>query len=119
MAATNDETSLAHLADGMAALSARVAEQGEVQRNILTVLNALLETSRAQSEMLADILAAASQEAGPSPVAEALEALAAQVGGMEETQASLIALVTALPEALGKQFEIGLKDWSAAAATKH
>ena len=38
---------------------------------------------------------------------------------MEETQASLIALVTALPEAVGKQFEIGLKDWSAAAATKH
>ena len=63
MAATNDGASLAHLADGMATLSARVAEQGEVQRNILTVLNALLETSRAQSEMLADILAAASQEA--------------------------------------------------------
>ena len=102
----------------MTALSARVAEQGEVQRNILTVLNALLETGRAQSEMLADILAAASQEAGPSPVAEALEALAAQDGGMEETQASLIALVTALPEAVGKQFEIGLKDWSAAAAAK-
>ena len=54
------------------------------------------------AEMLADILGAASQEAGPSPVADALEALAAQVGGMEETQTGLIALVTALPEAIGR-----------------
>ena len=119
MATTHDGASLAHLADTVKALAARVAEQAEVQRNILAVLHELLETSRAQSEMLADILGAASQEAGPLPVVEALEGLAAQVGGMEETQTGLIALVTALPEAIGRQFEISLKDWPGAADTKH
>jgi len=119
MAVTKDGASLAHLADTVTALAARVADQAEVQRNILAVLNELLETSRAQSEMLADILGAASQEAGPSPVAEALEALAAQVRQMDENQTSLLALVAELPEAVGRQFEISLKDWSTTAATKH
>jgi uncharacterized iron-regulated protein len=119
MATTHDGASLAHLADTVTALAARVADQAEVQRNILAVLNELLETGRAQSEMLADILGAASQEAGPSPVADALEALAAQVGSMEETQTGLVGLVTALPEAIGRQFEISLKDWPGAAGTKH
>lgn len=116
MAATNDRASLAYLADTVATLAAQMTEQGDVQRNILAVLNALLETNRAQSEMLADILGAASQETGPSPVAEALEALAAQVRHMDENQTSLLALVTELPEAVGRQFEIGLKEWSATAA---
>ena len=68
--------------------------------------------------MLADILGAASQEAGTSPVAHALEALAAQVQQMDENQTSLIAQVAELPEAIGRQFEASLKDWSAATATK-
>ncbi len=105
--------------DTLAALARQVAEQGDVQRNILAVLNALLETNRAQSEMLADILDAASEEAGPSPIADALEALAAQVRHMDENQTSLLALVTDLPEAVGRQFEIGLREWSTAdAATR-
>ena len=79
----------------------------------------LLETNRAQSEMLAEILGAASQDAGPSPVAVALEALAAQVRQMDENQTSLIALVAGLPEAVGKQFETSLKDWPTATTTKH
>jgi hypothetical protein len=119
MAVTKDGASLAHLADTVTVIAEQVTEHGEVQRNILAVLNDLLETNRAQSEMLADILGAASQEAGPSPVAEALELLAAQVRQMDENQTSLLALVAELPEAVGRQFEIGLKDWSTAAATKH
>ena len=118
MAATKDEAQLAHLADAVTALAEQLAEHREVQQNILAVLNALLETSQAQSEMLADILGAASQEAGPSPVAHALEALAAQVQQMDENQTSLIAQVAELPEAIGRQFEASLKDWSAATATK-
>ena len=116
MTATTYEAQLALLADTMTALAAQLGEQREVQQNVLAVLNALLETNRAQSEMLADILGAASQETGPSPVAEALEALAAQVRHMDENQTSLLALVTELPEAVGRQFEIGLKEWSATAA---
>ena len=118
MAATRDGAHLAHLADAVTALAEQLAEHREVQQNILAVLNALLETSQAQSEMLADILGAASQEAGPSPVAHALEALAAQVQQMDENQTSLIAQVAELPEAIGRQFEASLKDWSAATATK-
>ena len=118
MAATRDEAQLAHLADAVTALAEQLAEHREVQQNILAVLNALLETNQAQSEMLADILGAASQEAGPSPVAHALEALAAQVQQMDENQTSLIAQVAELPEAIGRQFEASLKDWSAATATK-
>jgi CII-binding regulator of phage lambda lysogenization HflD len=119
MAATKDGAHLAHLADTVTALAEQLAEHGKVQQNILTVLNALLETNQAQSEMLADILGAASQDTGPSPVAEALEALAAQVQQMNENQTSLIAQVAELPEAIGRQFEASLKDWSTATATKH
>ena len=119
MAATKDEAQLAHLADAVTALAEQLAEHREVQQNILAVLNALLETNQAQSEMLADILGAASQEAGPSPVAHALEALAAQVQQMDENQTSLIAQVAELPEAIGRQFETSLKDWSTAATTQH
>jgi hypothetical protein len=38
---------------------------------------------------------------------------------MDENQTSLIAQVAELPEAIGRQFEASLKDWSTAAATKH
>ena len=119
MAATKDGAHLAHLADTVTALAEQLAEHREVQQNILTVLNALLETNQAQSEMLADILGAATQDAGPSPVAEALEALAAHIKLMDENQTSLIAQVAELPEAIGRQFEASLKDWSTATAAKH
>ena len=118
MAATRDGAHLAHLADTVTALAEQLAEHREVQQNILAVLNALLETNQAQSEMLADILGAATQDAGPSPLAQALEALAAQVQQMDENPTSLIAQVAELPEAIGRQFEASLKDWSAATATK-
>ena len=118
MSAIKDGAQLVHLADTVTALAEPLTEQREVQQNILAVLNALLETNQAQSEMLADILGAASQEAGPSPVAHALEALAAQVQQMDENQTSLIARVAELPEAIGRQFEASLKDWSTATAAK-
>jgi len=119
MATTSDAAHLAELSDTMRVIGEQLNGQREVQQTILTVLGHLLETSRAQSEMLADILAAATQEVGPSPVAEALEALAAQVQQMDANQTNLIALVAELPEAVGKQFEISLKDWSTETATKH
>jgi hypothetical protein len=119
MAATKDGAHLAHLSDTVTAIAEQLGEQREVQQNILAVLNALLETSQAQSEMLADILGAATQDAGPSPMAQALEALAAQVQQMDENQTSLIAQVAELPEAIGRQFEASLKDWSTAIAAKH
>jgi len=119
MAATKDGAQLAHLSDTVTALAEQLAEHREVQQNILAVLNALLETNQAQSEMLADILGAATQDTGPSPVAQALAALAAQVQQMDENQTSLTAQVAGLPEAIGRQFEASLKDWSTATAAKH
>jgi hypothetical protein len=119
MAATKDGAHLAHIADTVTAIAERLAQHREVQQSILTVLNELLAADQAQSEMLADILAAASQEAGPSPVAQALEVLAARVQRMDENQMSLIALVAELPTAVGQQFEISLKGWSTAAAAQN
>ena len=119
MAAAKHEADVAHMVDTMTAISGQLEEHREVQQTILAVLNELLAANQAQSEMLADILAAASEEAGPSPVAQALEALAARVERMDANQASLIALVADLPEAIGRQFETGLTAWSTAAATNH
>ncbi len=118
MAVTQDCAYLAHLSDTVTAIAAQLGEQREVQQNMLTVLNDLLEANLAQSEMLADIFGAATQDTGPSPVAEALQALAAQVLQMDETQTSLIARVAELPVAIGSQFEISMMGWSAASGAK-
>jgi len=107
------------MADTLTAIREQMEEHKDVQQNMLVVLNHLLVTSQAQSEMLAEILGAASQDAGPSPIAEALETLAAQVQQMGENQTSLITLVAALPEAVGRQFETSLKDLSTTTATTH
>jgi hypothetical protein len=110
---------MAPIADSVTAITEQLEQHREVQQSILAVLNELLAANQAQSEMLEEILAAASEEAGPSPVAEALVVLATRVRQMEENQTNLIALVAELPEAVGRQFEISLKDWSTAAAREH
>ncbi len=119
MAATKDEAYLAHIADTVTAIAEQLEQHREVQQSILTVLNELLAVNQAQSEMLADILAAASQEAGPSPVAEGLAVLAARVQQMDANQTSLIVLVAELPEAVGRQFENNLQDWFTASVMRH
>ncbi|MGI4943953.1 MAG: hypothetical protein ACRYHQ_25905 [Janthinobacterium lividum] len=118
MAVAKDEGYLTHISDTVAAIEVKQGEQKQVLSNILTVLGLLLETNRAQSEMLTEILGAASQEAGPSPVAEALEALAVQVRDMDDRQAVLIERVAELPLAIGQQFEESLQTPSTAAATR-
>lgn len=115
MAADREGALLSHIADTVTMIAEGLEEHREVQQNILTTLNALLETNQAQSEMLGEILGAASQEAGPSPVAEALEALVAVIERMDMNQTALIARVTELPEAMGRQFEASLRDLSAMA----
>ena len=119
MAATQREATLAHLSDTVTAIAEQLGEQKEVQQTILAVLGQLLETNQAQSEMLSDILGAASQDVGPSPVAQALEALAAQVQQMDENQSGLIERMAELPEAIGRQFEASLKDFSTMVAASH
>jgi hypothetical protein len=102
--------------DTIPSISERIADLQAVQQNMLTVLNLLLETNEAQTEMLADILAAASAETGPSPVADVLSALVAAVDRLTENQATLIAHVAELPAAIGRQFEISLREQSTATA---
>ena len=119
MAVMKDGAHLAPIADTVTAITEQLEQHREVQQSILAVLNELLAVNQAQSEMLADILAAACEEAGPSPVAQALEVLAARVQQMDANQTSLIAFVAELPEAVGRQFETSLKDWSTATATPH
>ena len=60
MTATRDGAYLAHISDTLTTIAEQLDEQREVQQNVLTALSALLETNRAQSEMLAEILGAAS-----------------------------------------------------------
>jgi hypothetical protein len=115
MASTKDGAHLAHISDTVTAVAEQMEEHKEVQQNILTVLNQLIETNQAQSEMLAEILGAASQEAGPSPVAQALELLVAAIDRLTDTHTILISEVTALPEAIGRQFEISLREQAAPA----
>jgi hypothetical protein len=97
-------------------ISEQLADIREVQENILTTLNLLLEAIQAQSEMLADILAAAAQEPAPSPVAEALAALVATVQGLADNQATLITHIAELPATLGRQLEVSLGERLPAAA---
>ena len=119
MPATTDRAYLAHIDDIVIAIEEQLGQHREVQQNILAVLNELLATNQAQSEMLAEILGAASQEAEPSPVAQALAALAARIQELDENQTNLIARVAELPEAVGKQFEASLKEWSTGIAAQH
>ena len=109
MTAARDGALLAHISDTVTSLAESMEEHRQAQQNILTVLDALLETNQAQAEMLADILKAASQEAGPSPVAEALRALVAVIERVDENQTTLIARVAELPEAIGRQLEASLR----------
>jgi hypothetical protein len=118
MSSARDGAYLAHIADTVTEIGKQVEEQRIVQGNILAVLNALLETNKAQSEMLAEILGAASQDTGPSPVADALNALVSMVERMDENQIALITGVTELPEAIGRQFEACLQERPVMADTK-
>ena len=119
MAVAKEEAYLAHISDTVTAIEEEQGEQKQALSNILTILGLLLETNQAQSEMLTEILGAASQEAGPSPVAEALEALALRVRDMDNRQAVLIERVAELPLAIGQQFAESLRAGPTAAATPH
>jgi DNA repair exonuclease SbcCD ATPase subunit len=114
-----DGAYLAHISDTVTSIAAQLDECKEVQQNMLAVLGQLLDVNQTQSEMLAEIMTAASQDAGPSPVGEALEALATSIRELDEHQALLITHVTELPDAIGKQFEISLRDRRAADATQN
>ncbi len=110
MASGKDGALLAHISDTVTEVAEQLGEHKDVQQNILAVLNSLLDTNQAQTEMLSEILGAAQQEPGPSPVAQALETLVAAVQQLAENQATLIAHVAELPEAIGRQFEISLHE---------
>jgi pantothenate kinase len=119
MAAMQDGAYLAHISDTVTSIAGHLQAHKQAQQEMLAVLGALLEVNQAQSEMLADIMAAASADTGPSPVAQALEALTARIEALDENQASLMASVADLPEAVGRQFAISLKDWPATDAAPH
>ena len=115
MTAGRDGALLAHISDTVTSIAEGMEEHRQVQQNILTVLDSLLATNEAQSEMLSEILGAANQ-AGPSPVAEALEALVAVIQRMDENQTTLIARLAELPQAIGRQVEASLSVAPAMAA---
>jgi len=78
MARDSDGAYLAHISDTL-------AEHSQQLGTIHTVLGQMLSAIEAQTEMLTEVLAAARDEPGDSPVAQALTNLTAAVG--ENTQA--------------------------------
>ena len=108
MTAGRDGALLAPIFETVTSLAERTEEHRQVQQNILAVLQAMLETNQAQSEMLGEILAASQQEAGPSPVADALEALVAVIQRLDENQTTLMTQLAELPEAIGRRVEASL-----------
>ena len=89
MAGDRDGAYMAHISDKLEEHSARFAA-------VEGVLGLMLETLQAQTEMLTEILNAAREDAGPSPVARALTNLTtavaentAAVSGMASTMGEL------------------------------
>ena len=78
-----------------------VAAMREEQTVFLAVLTRLAETTETHGEMLADILAAARDEPGPSEVAVALAALAATVRENTAALGGIEAVMAGLPEEIG------------------
>jgi hypothetical protein len=101
MANDRDSAFLAHIAD-------TVTEMRKEQRAMLTVLTRLVETSEAQTEMLAEILGAARQETGPSETAAQLAALIAAVQENSRVIESVAEQIGSLPAEVGAEIASAL-----------
>jgi hypothetical protein len=66
---------LAHLSDRVTSVDERIDRLLELQDAVLAILTRMSEDLRAQSEMLAEILGAARDDPGPSPVSVLLKVL--------------------------------------------
>ena len=91
-----DGAFLAHIAD-------TVTELREDQQNQLAVLARLVEVVETQTEMLAEILAAARQDAQPSDTAEQFAKLVDAVAENTEAVAALAAQMAELPAEIGAE----------------
>jgi cell division protein ZapA (FtsZ GTPase activity inhibitor) len=99
----NDRWIAIQVADAVKPLRDDMAQLRDMQRNLLTGFNLMLDTLGAQTEMLAEILSAARQEQGPSEVAKALEQLTAAVQQNNETIEALGTVLTTLPGEIGAE----------------
>jgi cell division protein ZapA (FtsZ GTPase activity inhibitor) len=93
----NDRWIAIQVAEAVKPLREDMAQLRDMQRNLLTGFNLMLDTLGAQTEMLAEILSAARQEQGPSEVAVALEQLTAAIQQNNDTLHTLGEALTALP----------------------
>jgi hypothetical protein len=93
----DDRRTAIQIAEAVKPLRDDMAQLRDMQRNLLTGFNLMLDTLGAQTEMLAEILSAAHQEQGPSEVAKALEQLTAAVQQNNDTLHALGEALTALP----------------------
>jgi hypothetical protein len=91
------------VAEAVKPLREDMAQLRDMQGNLLTGFNLMLDTLGAQTEMLAEILSAARQEQGPSEVAVALEQLTAAVQQNSDTIEALGTVLTALPGEIGAE----------------
>jgi uncharacterized coiled-coil protein SlyX len=88
---------LAHISDTVTATDEKVDQLLDQQATLIAILTRLSEDLRTQSEMLAEILGAATGDPGPSPVAEALIALNDAVRENTEAVAGMADNLAALP----------------------
>ena len=80
-----------------------VTEVKREQTVMLAILSRMVESADAQTEMLADILRAATQEAGPSEAAPAIAALASAVRENTEAVRAIAAQMAELPGEIGAE----------------
>ncbi|MBB3175226.1 hypothetical protein FHR90_003080 [Endobacter medicaginis] len=98
MTETRDGAYLAHISDTVEANANQLG-------TIVEILRVMVDTQGAQSEMLAQILGAAIAPPGPSPVAEALRALAERVDANTAAIGEMAAVMEGLPAAIGEAIE--------------
>jgi uncharacterized coiled-coil protein SlyX len=109
---------LAHISDTVTATDEKVDQLLDQQATLVAILTRLSEDLRTQSEMLAEILGAATGDPGPSPIAEALVALNDAVRENTEVVANMADTLAALPAELADAIVRAIGDMPAMASTR-
>ena len=92
---------LAHISDTVTATGGKIDQLLERQEVLIAVLTRMSEDMRTQSEMLAEILGAASSDPEPSPVAELLAQLTAAVNENTRAVAEMSEELAEIPAEIG------------------
>lgn len=103
MTKSPEPAALAELTQRVSELQTQMEAVREGQQSVVAVLTLLVETNEAQSEMLAEILAAARQDQGPSETAQQLDVLTVAIRQNSDVIQGLAQQMAALPTEIGAE----------------